>query len=167
MQSIKRYPLCCLLIFLVAACSTSQPASSSSSPSTKRLTQTTTSAPTETAKLGGPNCHPPSSINATGEIQGTAQGVELWALLAGRLQAKEQIKIVWRITGNGTDFHVVALGPQGIRAPLIFGPEQHRGSNWNRPGAEWGTGFSLPVAGCYDFHVTSGTASGDVWLIVT
>ncbi|HKF38789.1 MAG TPA: hypothetical protein VKB35_17980 [Ktedonobacteraceae bacterium] len=75
------------------------------------------------------------------------------------------MKIVWRMTGSGS-FTVVALGPQGMNVPPSQGPIAHLGSNWNRPGDEWGTVFYFPVAGCWDLHATRGTSSGDVWLVV-
>jgi hypothetical protein len=96
---------------------------------------------------------------------------EVWALLEATngLPVKQgsPLKIVWRMTGTG-DFHLIAIGPQGQHLPPSWGPEAHGGSNWDRPGDEWGTGFdSLPVAGCWDFHVTRDNASGDVWLVIT
>jgi len=68
------------------------------------------------------------------------------------------------MTGSG-DMQIMAQGPDGksVRPDwLTF----HTGSNWPRPGAEWGTGFTLPVAGCWDFHVHRDDAVGDVWLVV-
>jgi hypothetical protein len=73
------------------------------------------------------------------------------------------VKIVWRITGSGF-FDIVALGPHGMKVPPSQGPTRHLGSNWNRPGDEWGTVFTFPVAGCWDLHVTRDNAFGDVWL---
>jgi hypothetical protein len=73
------------------------------------------------------------------------------------------VKIVWRMTGSG-DFTIVALGPSGMKIPPSQGPIKHLGSDWNRPGDEWGTVFTFPVAGCWDLHATRGNAFGDVWL---
>ena len=58
---------------------------------------------------------------------------------------------------------LLTLGPNH-QVPSSWGPDRHLGSNWNRPGAEWGTGFTFPVAGCWDLHATSDNAFGDVWL---
>jgi hypothetical protein len=83
------------------------------------------------------------------------------------LHAQEGVKIVWRMTGSG-DFSLLALGPKGQRVPPTWGPEAHRGSNWtDHPGTEWGSGFILPEAGCWDIRATRTDAFGDVLLVVT
>jgi len=100
------------------------------------------------------------------EVQGTASGAELWALIQSTSGipplAKTEVKIVWRMTGTG-DFSIAAIGPSGMKVSPSQGPTQHEGSNWNRPGDEWGTVFTFPVAGCWDLHATRSNASGDVW----
>jgi hypothetical protein len=159
-------------IFLTGCINTSP---TSSSPATKGPTQTHISQPTMTpvVSLGAAGCKPPSPIQpAAGigipEVQGTATtGTELWALLFNPvpIPAREDVKIVWKMTGSG-DFHLVVQGPHGIRIRPLFGPEVHGGSNWQRPGAEWGTGYNFPVTGCWDFHATRDSGSGDVWLLV-
>ena len=60
---------------------------------------------------------------------------------------------------------IAAHGPSGetVKAKWIT---SHGGSNWDRPGAEWGTGFVLPEPGCWDFSVSRGNASGNVWFLV-
>jgi hypothetical protein len=99
--------------------------------------------------------------------QGTATNAELWGLIMSTTGvpplANTEVKIVWRITGSGF-FDIVALGPNGMKAPPSQGPTRHLGSNWNRPGDEWGTVFTFPVAGCWDLHITRDNAFGDVWL---
>jgi len=103
------------------------------------------------------------------EVQGTATHAELWALIHSTTGvppvANSLVKIIWRMTGSGS-FTVVALGPHGMKVPPSQGPSAHLGSSWNRPGDEWGTVFYFPVAGCWDFHATRDTSSGDVWLVV-
>ena len=79
--------------------------------------------------------------------------------------ANSEVKIVWRMTGSGT-FNIVAISPSGMKVPPSQGPSEHLGSNWNRPGDEWGTVFIFPVAGCWDLHATRDNAFGDVWLKV-
>jgi len=69
------------------------------------------------------------------------------------------------MTGTG-DFSIVASGPSDMKVSPSQGPAEHLGSNWNRPGDEWGTVFTFPSAGCWDLHATRGSASGDVWLKV-
>lgn len=164
---LKFWFICCsLLLMLLAACSTNSSVSSS-------VTKKSSPVPSPTAvsrtPLGAPGCQPPSSIQSQGipETQGTATGVQLWALFFAPIpiHPRQEIKIVWRMTGSGS-FHLTTHGPHGISAQPTFGPEAHGGSTWNRPGDEWGTGFIFPTAGCWDLHATRGTASGDVWLIV-
>jgi hypothetical protein len=67
------------------------------------------------------------------------------------------------MTGSG-GFDVVALGLHGMKVPPSQGPTEHLGSNWDRPGDEWGTVFTFPVAGCWDLHATRDNAFGNVWL---
>lgn len=64
----------------------------------------------------------------------------------------DEVKIVWRATGTGP-FVVVAQGPDGQRLDPDWGPELHTGSNWLRPGQEWGTGWTIPEPGCWTFSV--------------
>jgi hypothetical protein len=151
-----------LALILVAACAT--PLSANHAP-------TATPKPTATATaVGEGGCNLPSPVtsseNALPEVHGQASNGELWALLFNTLHAKQEIKIVWRMTGTG-DLHLIAHGPQGQRLAPVWGPEAHGGSNWNRPGAEWGAGFTFPVAGCWDIHATRDNNAGDVWLMLT
>ena len=150
------------LIILAAACMPPLPATRA---------PTATPKPTATATaVGGPGCHPPSPLTSSAtqlpEVRGRSSNGELWALLFNSLRSGQEIKIVWRMTGTG-DFHVVAVGPQGQHLAPVWGPEAHLGSNWERPGGEWGTGFTFPVAGCWDMHATRDDTSGDVWLMMT
>lgn len=98
-------------------------------------------------------------------MQGTAtHKAQLWALLFQPMVAKQELKIVWRMTGNG-DMQIVALGPRGeVVKPKWM--TYHGSSNWARPGAEWGTGFILPETGCWDFRASRTDATGDVWMLV-
>lgn len=66
-------------------------------------------------------------------------------------------KIVWRATGDGP-FSVSAVGPGG-RVETPYSQEQHSGSEWRRPGQEWGTGWEIPRAGCWTFTARRGDAS--------
>jgi len=146
---------CLLLVILLAACSL--------------WPMQTTKQPTLTQKSSVSTCQPLSPITTSAiglpEVRGTANGqTSLWALLFSPLVAHQQVKIVWRMTGDG-NLQVVARGPNGMSVkPDWITP--HDSSNWNRPGDEWGTGFTLPTPGCWDFHATRGTAFGDIWLIV-
>jgi hypothetical protein len=77
---------------------------------------------------------------------------------------QQEVKIVWRMTGND-DLQVTGLGPGRTRISAKW-ITYHTSSNWNRPGAEWGTGFVFPQAGCWDLHATRGSSAGDVWVLV-
>jgi hypothetical protein len=164
-----------LLFILLTACSSTSSPPSSAANKAIPLTSTPTTAPDLSLSepgpgpsgSGAPGCHPPSPIDSLAEIRGTATGAQLWALLFASqpIHLQQSIKIVWKMTGTGP-FSISTHGPQKKQAQLTFGPELHSGSNWNRPGDEWGTGFIFPLAGCWDLHITRGAAYGDVWLIV-
>jgi hypothetical protein len=130
--------------------------------------------------LGAPGCNPASPRNrdstglAQSEVFGTAVGAQLWALGAtapgGDSAALdnvigEQKKIIFRMTsGVPRDFYAIA--PDGNRVPPVWGPDPHIGSNWNRPGSEWGAGFVFTQPGCWQIHAGSSPAQGDVWLSI-
>ncbi|WP_433511769.1 hypothetical protein ACQP2T_49620 [Nonomuraea sp. CA-143628] len=115
-------------------------------------------------------CHgTPLFINPDGfpEVRGTSQDAEVWGLLFAPVPfgRGKEVKIVWRMTGEGP-LKVTAALPDGTRAKPTFGPEQHTGSSWRRPGEEWGTGFVFPKAGCYRVDLTRARGSGHLWLPV-
>jgi len=130
--------------------------------------------------LGAPGCSPASPRNRDGtglaqaEVFGTAVGAQLWALGAttpdGDSAALDgviggQKKIVFRMT-SGVPNNFYAIGPDGSRVPPVWGPDAHAGSNWNRPGSEWGAGFVFTQPGCWQIHAGSPPAQGDVWLSI-
>jgi hypothetical protein len=122
--------------------------------------------------LGRNACQPPSPVHAgdgvpaAAEVEGTSSTAELWALLfTSPIQAGVEVKIVWHMTGTGA-LGVATVGPKGISARMTAGPQEHGGSNWDRPGDEWGTAFVFQVAGCWDVHADRGGTAGDVWLVV-
>lgn len=47
------------------------------------------------------------------------------------------------------------MGPGRAHLEPVWGPEEHMGSNWNRAGSEWGTGFRFPSPGCWQVVVTT------------
>ena len=102
-----------------------------------------------------------------GEIQGDMQSEgELWALLFfNNAWANADQKIVWRITGEDGTFEVQAQSESGTVIQPIW-LEYHEGSNWERPGEEWGTGFNFPEPGCWRITVTYGETSGTISLKV-
>jgi hypothetical protein len=112
-------------------------------------------------------CQPSKSKKSKNEfleIRGNMKSEgEMWALLFfDTAHANEDEKIVWRITGTGAEFHVQAQSEDDTIIPPIWGPEYHGGSNWERPGAEWGTGFNFPKPGCWKITVTRGETTGEI-----
>lgn len=165
-----------LCLLLLAGCSnagsgpTGRASATSAAGSPAASAPTPTLTPTPIGPLGARGCHPASSIQTSAiglpEVQGTSSDASLWLLLFGPTKIGSDLKIVWRMTGTG-DLHLTAIGPQGQHIAPDWGPEAHSGSNWNRPGDEWGAGFTMPVAGCWDLHASRGNVSGDAWLIFT
>lgn len=108
---------CCLL--LVAAC-TGVP---HPRPSTEHAAPAT--GPTA---LGRPDCRPPSPITRGAgfpEVEGTGDRIRMWGLIMAAhsdnpVRVHEEVKIVWRITGSGA-LHLVTIGPDGRRHPLLWG----------------------------------------------
>ena len=176
-SSKKREPIwfslvtCFFLISLLVACSSSTPAPLTSH-ATPTSIPTAKFSPTPTPILGSTGCHPPSPLDTSNsgflEAPGTTQARDLWVLFLGGVPpVKVTAKIIWKDGESFQDpIQVVGLGPQGERLQPLF-LQKHGNSNWDRPGAEWGTAFNFPVAGCWDLHVTGGKTVGDVWVIIT
>lgn len=101
------------------------------------------------------------------EVKGINRHGMLWALLFYTPPAKVTVteKIVLRQTGRGA-LKIVGIGPDHQVIHPSWGPEYHSGSNWNRPGSEWGTGWIFPTSGCWHLHGQRRHASGNVWLEV-
>jgi hypothetical protein len=51
-----------------------------------------------------------------------------------------------------------AVGPDGQVLELVWGPDEHTGSNWAPMGDKWGTGWILPSGGCWTLEATRGSA---------
>lgn len=161
---------CFLLVGILTACSTaSSPSSASHTVPNPSPTASLSVLPSFTPPS---RCQPASPIGNASvgpEAHGIATNAQLWALIMSTtgipVTAKHEVKIVWRMTGSG-EVHFTAYSLNGRQVAPIWGPDEHGGSNWNRPGEEWGTGFNFPVNGCWDIHVTRDGAAGDVWLDV-
>ena len=143
--------------FLLMACaSTLIPAANTSPEATPTTTQ--------------PACRSKIQIskNKFPEIQGTMKSDgELWALLFfDKAYPNKDLKFVWRITGDGEDFHAQAKNKDGTIILPVWGPEYHGGSSWQRPGIEWGTGFNFPEPGCWTITVTLGATIGEIYIDV-
>jgi hypothetical protein len=110
-------------------------------------------------------CPPTAQLDNSGNLperQGVGHGATLWALFFPTtpvLTAGQEIKVVWRITGNG-DFSIDATGPGGKVVKPVWGPKLHSGSTWSRPGDEWGTGWVFPAAGCWTINAKRTSGSG-------
>jgi hypothetical protein len=63
------------------------------------------------------------------------------------------------MTGSGA-LRVVAADAQGRQVEPTEGPTPHEGSQWNRPGDEWGTIFYFPDPGCWTIEAQRDSGSG-------
>lgn len=126
---------------------------------------TEVAAPSGTAP--GPASREPVGSAPGYEMRATSTTLETWALLDEPPPWKpgQEVKVVWRSTGTGA-FRVVAVGPGAQEVPPVSGPTQHYGSNWNRPGDEWGTFFRLDEPGQWVFRVRRGSATASLALAV-
>ncbi len=119
--------------------------------------------------LGREGCEPPSPL-VVAESLATSDEIVVWALLEvsvppSELAVGDDAKIVWRSSGSG-DFDVYAISPGGKTAQSDPPVTSHLGSNWKRPGDEWGSYFELFEPGCWKFRVQHGTESARLWLMV-
>ena len=147
------------LLGLIAACSSNATATATSTPRSAASQPTACATPTPFGKNGA----------APHEVHGKSAKGSLWGLALGPghtpPRAGEELKIIWRMTGKGA-LHVVFTGPAGKRHPLVFGPERHPSSSYQRPGDEWGTRFRFTRRGCWHIHMARTNTSGDVWIDV-
>jgi hypothetical protein len=81
------------------------------------------------------------------------------------LRVGDQVKIVWRMTGDGP-LVATATSPADVPTPLAFGPAEHGGSTYDRPGDEWGVGYVFTEPGCWHLHFARTDTQGDVWVEV-
>jgi hypothetical protein len=132
----------------------------------------TSSAQRSAVSLGENGCKPSSPIAETKlgpEVRGTGHGATLYGLLMSAkplpIRTLESVKVVWRMTGSGP-LRLTVTNPQGRPAALQWGPERHGGSNYNRPGQEWGAGYRFSTAGCWHLQARRSSESADVWLRV-
>lgn len=158
-----------LLVLLLAACSTGP--SNTSSSATQKPTQSQVAAIPSPPSVPATCQSTPLASNKADqlpEMQGKAINGELWAFFFADPQSihvGQEIKVVWRMTGSG-NFQIIARHAQGIQKQPIWGPEEHGGSSWHRPGDEWGTGFKFSSTGCWNLHATRDKVAGDVWIMV-
>ncbi len=102
------------------------------------------------------------------ETQGEPVSAGLWVLiLTGSLQdvvAGRSIKIIVKMTGSGALVIGATLGSAQLTPETA--PQRHTGSNWDRPGPEWGTSWVFPTSGCWKVQASTGSHHADVWLKV-
>jgi hypothetical protein len=77
----------------------------------------------------------------------------------GPVEASADVKIVWRVTGDG-EITLTAISPTGRRIEPTQGPTHHTGSSFKRPGDEWGSVFVFDEAGCWEIEVRRGEVIG-------
>jgi hypothetical protein len=130
------------------------------------------------ARLGRPGCVPASPLTrgreGFPEAFGTAVGGQLWALFFHGTRTSEteasfagivgeELKLVLKSTAGTT--LTSATAPDGtVRQPVW--QQGHSGSNWERPGNEWGTGWQITEPGCWRIHVGAKTKGADLWFRV-
>nr|BBH85558.1 hypothetical protein KTC_03090 [Thermosporothrix sp. COM3] len=156
-----------LAIFLVACSGTS---------TSHTLQPSVATTPALTSSPAQPDA-PPPPVPATcapsrflpgNETQAQGVNAEVWALFFAdpqTIKVGDEVKIVWRMTGNGP-FQAIARHAGNVELKPVWGPEKHLGSNWKHPGEEWGTGFRFTAPGCWNLHVTRDHAAGDLWISV-
>jgi hypothetical protein len=104
------------------------------------------------------------------EVHAASSGGELWVMAyrahpSQQLHPGDELKTIMRMTGSGD---LVLNSTNGrTRVGPTRGPDQHGGSNWERPGDEWGAIWSFPEAGCWQVHAQRTAVSGDFWVVVT
>ena len=103
------------------------------------------------------------------EVHGTGRDIQMWGLIMtgtpGPVRVHEDVKIVWRITGGG-GLRLTVRDPEGRPRRLRWGPDLHTGSDYTRPGDEWGAGYRFAEPGCWTLRARRGAASASVWLKV-
>lgn len=166
-----------LLVVMAAGCTAgaTHRATSTGPRATSVTTVASTRSQASAQRFSAAKCHPASPATpwhapggGTGliEVRGTARDAQLWGLVfAGvPLPVGQEVKIAWRMTGEGP-LQLVVTRSDGTPARLLAGPGQHGSSTWNRPGQEWGSVLVFPKAGCWDFHLARTLGAGDVWLL--
>lgn len=139
---------------------------------TTALVPTPSPTTTENTPDGAPGCAPASPISlGLPEVRGTSTRGDTslfgWIMAdQSGIHTGSDIKIVWRMVGDG-DLRVQLLAPDGTDHPLSWGPEEHGGSNYDRPGREWGTGIVLDSPGCWQLNFTTDTTAASVWFEAT
>ncbi len=89
-------------------------------------------------------------------------GIQGWALLFTEppWPTGEQVKVVWRLDGTG-DPDASAIGPSDT---VVDSDDltPHGGSNWDRPGDEWGTIWTFDEPGCWELRMARAEGSASL-----
>jgi hypothetical protein len=116
------------------------------------------------------SCSRPSKLAVTDarpEVAARGKDAQLHGLVFARglpLRASaEDLKIVWRMTGSGP-LKLAAYDERGAKVPLAWGPEEHGGSTYQRPGDEWGSGYRFAAPGCYRLTARRTVGSAEVFV---
>jgi hypothetical protein len=130
------------------------------------------------ARLGRAGCEPASPLTrgrqGPPEAFGTAVGGQLWGLFFHGTRASEteatftglvdqELKLVLKSTAAMT--LTTATAPDGTERQPVW-QQGHSGSNWDRPGIEWGTGWQITEPGCWRIHVGPKAKGADLWFRV-
>jgi hypothetical protein len=123
--------------------------------------------------LGAAGCAPASPIvDGLPEIQGTPTSSETslygWIMPTSEgptIRTNAELKVVWRMVGEG-DLVATLVAPDGTEGPILWGPDAHGSSNYERPGREWGTGLLFTTTGCWELKLATDTTAASVWFDV-
>ena len=153
-QNLRRLLPLLVAASVATACTTTEPPIAHDDPQSAR----TSSPPAQGSTAGVPGT----------QVRAESATLEVWALLyePSPWKAGQEVKVVWRATGAGS-FAVTAVGPESQRVAPIAGPTAHYGSNWERPGDEWGTFFRLDESGEWVLQVQRGSDTASLPITVT
>jgi hypothetical protein len=110
----------------------------------------------------------PSGGPGAAEVRASSDAMETWALMyrPSPWRTGEQVKVVWKSTGTG-EVRIFAVSPGGREVLPVTGPTPHSGSNWDRPGDEWGTFFELDEPGAWTSRLERGQAAASLPVTAT
>lgn len=120
---------------------------------------------------GGANCEPPSSIGRGDEMLATTRTkLVAWGLLLADVPivAGEEVKLVVRLSDDDDDIRASATSGIGSTIDPTWGPKDHgeAGSNYGRPGREWGMAFIFPEPGCWQVELATEAGESSFWIEV-
>lgn len=110
------------------------------------------------------NQRPKANVLSTSSSNGWAAGL-LFLKREPPIRSGDEVKIVWHITGEGP-LSLQYFDPNGAERALTFGPTEHLGSSFDRPGDEWGAGFQFDRKGCWHIRLSRTGTSADAWVAV-